>query len=81
MIISASRVAMALAIIVACGTAAAQTIPPSEMPGRERERFTEPQPPRVQPGGSMFSPFSPPEAIHTPGYPKRRHPKAHVPKT
>jgi hypothetical protein len=42
--------------IVAVGTAAiAQRIPSSEMPGRERERFTDPPPPLSQSGGSIFS--------------------------
>jgi len=31
--------------------AAAQVIPPSAEPGRERQRFNEPPPPRAQPGG------------------------------
>jgi len=36
--------------------AAAQVIPPSEQPGRERERFVEPQAPRAQPGGTIALP-------------------------
>lgn len=35
--------------------ASAQVIPPSERPGRERERFTEPPVPRAQPGGAAIS--------------------------
>jgi hemolysin activation/secretion protein len=38
-----------------CGLATAQVIPPSEQPGRERERFIEPQAPRAQPGGPAIS--------------------------
>jgi hypothetical protein len=54
MFITSSRVALAL-VIIAIGTAAqAQRIPPSESLGRERERFTDPLPPRAQPG-PMFS--------------------------
>ncbi len=33
----------------------AQVIPPSDQPGRERERFSTPQPPRAQPGGPAIS--------------------------
>jgi hemolysin activation/secretion protein len=40
-----------LAIFMAPAIAFAQVIPPSEQPGRERERFIEPAPPRSQPGG------------------------------
>jgi hemolysin activation/secretion protein len=36
------------------GAALAQ-VPPSEQPGRERERFVEPQAPRAQPGGATVS--------------------------
>jgi hemolysin activation/secretion protein len=35
--------------------AVAQVIPPSEQPGRERERFDVPQPARAQPGGAAIS--------------------------
>lgn len=40
-----------LALCLAPALAYAQVIPPSEQPGRERERFIEPAPPRAQPGG------------------------------
>jgi hypothetical protein len=56
MIITALRAAAAIAIIGVCGAAAAPLIPPNELPGRERERFTNPQPPRSQLGGSIFLP-------------------------
>src|SRR5262245_61659572 len=35
--------------------AAAQVIPPDARPGRERERFVDPQRPRAQPGGDNIS--------------------------
>lgn len=40
-------------VLVACLThaASAQVIPPSELPGRQRERFIEPPAPLAQPGG------------------------------
>ena len=40
-----------LAVCLAPTIVGAQVIPPSEQPGRERERFIEPAPPRAQPGG------------------------------
>jgi hemolysin activation/secretion protein len=40
-----------LAVCLAPALAFAQVIPPSEQPGRERERFVEPPPPQAQPGG------------------------------
>jgi hypothetical protein len=52
-----------------CTAALAQRIPPSESLGRERERFTDPQPPRAQYGGSIFSQ---PGVIYLPGSTKRR---------
>ena len=70
------RAVAVLAILGVCTTSLAQVIPPSEMPGRERERFTDPPPPRAQPGGSIFSP---PGAIYAPRNTKRRPPKAHAP--
>jgi hemolysin activation/secretion protein len=45
-----------LAILCFPVVAAAQVIPPSEQPGRERERFVEPQAPRAQPGGTIALP-------------------------
>jgi hemolysin activation/secretion protein len=41
------------AAVVPCA-AVAQVIPPSEQPGRERERFVTPPPPLSQPGGPTF---------------------------
>jgi hypothetical protein len=65
------RTAAVLAIIGTATPALAQRIPPSEMPGRERERFTDPlPPPRAQPGPM----FSPPGVIYAP---HRRH-RAHA---
>ena len=49
------RFAAALAFVTVTSAAVAQTIPPSEQPGRERERFTPPTPPRAQPGGAAIS--------------------------
>jgi hemolysin activation/secretion protein len=40
-----------LAVCLAPALAFAQVIPPSEQPGRARERFVEPPPPQAQPGG------------------------------
>jgi hypothetical protein len=78
MIITTLRAAAALTIIAVATTALAQLIPPSEMPGRERERFTDPQPPRSQYGGSIFS--SPPPALYPPQSTKRSRHKARTPK-
>src|SRR5438477_11361786 len=55
MIVAACRVVLALAIASVPLTALAQVIPPSEQPGRERERFIEPAAPRAQPGGTAIS--------------------------
>ncbi len=44
-----------LAMLSVPVTAAAQVIPPSEQPGRERQRFEEPQLPRAQPGGTAIT--------------------------
>src|SRR5471030_364875 len=56
--------------ILACISfaATAQVIPPSAQPGRERELFTTPPPPRAQPGGpavSLPSTVAPPGAEKT----------------
>ncbi len=45
----------AVAMVLLSAAAIAQPIPPGEQPGRERERFTEPQAPRAQPGGTVIS--------------------------
>lgn len=53
-----SGVCRVLAVVIAVGgpcVALAQVIPPSEQPGRERERFVPPIPPRAQPGGAAIS--------------------------
>ena len=44
-----------LAIFLLPATAFAQVIPPSEQPGRERDRFAEPPQARAQPGGDVIS--------------------------
>jgi hemolysin activation/secretion protein len=46
---------MAVAMLVASLPALAQVIPPSELPGRERERFEQPTPSLAQPGGPPIS--------------------------
>ena len=45
------RAVAALAIVAVPVVAVAQVIPPSELPGRERERFTQPPAPQAQPAG------------------------------
>jgi hemolysin activation/secretion protein len=52
---------MALCVMA---SAAAQVIPPSAQPGRERELFTQPPVPRAQPGGP---PISLPSTVAPPG--------------
>src|SRR5215467_211339 len=54
----------AVAMLVASLPALAQIIPPSERPGRDRERFEPTNPPLSQPGGS---PISLPGAVAPPG--------------
>jgi hemolysin activation/secretion protein len=49
------RLLAVLAMIVLPAVAAAQVIPPSAQPGRERERFIEPPAPRAQPGGDTIA--------------------------
>jgi hemolysin activation/secretion protein len=48
-------VLMVLAMLFLTTTAGAQAIPPSEQPGRERERFNQPPAPLAQPGGEVIS--------------------------
>jgi hemolysin activation/secretion protein len=55
MIAGLCRIAAALAFIGLPVTASAQLIPPSDQPGRERERFVEPTAPRAQPRGPVIS--------------------------
>jgi len=55
MIAGLCRIAAALAMAGLPVVAVAQAIPPSEQPGRERERFTEPAAPRARPSGGMIS--------------------------
>jgi hemolysin activation/secretion protein len=54
---SAGVVRFAVALVVAGlpVVASAQVIPPSEQPGRERERFTVPTPPQARPGGPAIT--------------------------
>jgi hemolysin activation/secretion protein len=47
------RIIAAAAMLIVSLPAAAQ-IPPSELPGRERDRFQEPLPPRAQPAGTTI---------------------------
>jgi hemolysin activation/secretion protein len=49
------RLLAVLAMLFLPVCAVAQVIPPSEQPGRERERFVEPQGPRAQPVGPTIS--------------------------
>ncbi|MBV8836274.1 MAG: ShlB/FhaC/HecB family hemolysin secretion/activation protein, partial [Alphaproteobacteria bacterium] len=42
-------------MLVLPAVAAAQVVPPSAQPGRERERFVEPAPPQARPGGDSIS--------------------------
>jgi hemolysin activation/secretion protein len=46
---------LAVLLMLVPVAAAAQVIPPDARPGRERERFDEPQRPRAQPGGDNIS--------------------------
>jgi hemolysin activation/secretion protein len=55
MILSLCRVAAALAITSIPVAAIAQVIPPSDLPGRERERFIEPPAARAQPRGPVIT--------------------------
>jgi hemolysin activation/secretion protein len=48
------RIIATVAMLIASLPAVAQ-IPPSELPGRERERFEQPQPPRAQPAGPTIT--------------------------
>ncbi len=56
--------ALAAAMLFASLPALAQVIPPSDLPGRERERFEIPRGPLAQPGGP---PISLPGAVAPPG--------------
>src|SRR5664279_2681902 len=61
----ACRVVVAMVVACISFAASAQVIPPSAQPGRERERFTQPPPPRAQPGGpavALPSTVAPPGA-------------------
>jgi hemolysin activation/secretion protein len=49
------RLFTALCIVAVPVVAAAQVIPPSELPGRERDRFAQPPSPFAQPGGGVIS--------------------------
>jgi hemolysin activation/secretion protein len=49
------RLVAAVAMAAIPVIAAAQVIPPSERPGRERERFVEPPAPQAQPGGPAIA--------------------------
>lgn len=51
----ASRLFAVLTMLVLPAVAAAQVVPPSAQPGRERERFVQPAPPQARPGGDSIS--------------------------
>ncbi len=51
MFAAACRVIAALAMVAVPFVAVAQVIPPSEQPGRQQERFTQPPVPQAQPAG------------------------------
>ena len=55
MVAGLCRIATALAMAGLPVVAVAQVVPPSEQPGRERERFSEPQGPRARPSGTVIS--------------------------
>lgn len=55
MFAGACRVLAALAIAVIPVVAAAQAIPPSEQPGRERQRFAQPPAPQARPAGPVVT--------------------------
>ncbi len=48
---AAARVIVAAVLLLASSAAIAQLVPPSEQPGRQRERFEIPSGPLAQPGG------------------------------
>ena len=56
MLAGGCRLLAVLAMLFLPVVAVAQVIPPSAQPGRERERFVEPQAPRAQPGGVIALP-------------------------
>jgi hemolysin activation/secretion protein len=58
------RMIAAAAMLIVSLPAVAQVIPPSELPGRERQRFEQPAAPRAQPGGS---PITLPSTVAPPG--------------
>jgi hemolysin activation/secretion protein len=55
MIAGRGRLLAVLAMLFLPVTAVAQVIPPSAQPGRERERFIEPQAPAARPGGATIT--------------------------
>jgi hemolysin activation/secretion protein len=55
MVAGVCRLFAALAMLSVPVVAVAQVIPPSEQPGRERERFTQPPSSFAQPGGGVIS--------------------------
>ena len=51
-----NRICAVLALLLLLpATAVAQVIPPSDLPGRERQRFEQPQAPRAQAGGPVIT--------------------------
>ena len=55
MVAGRCRFLAVLAMLLLPVTAVAQVIPPSAQPGRERDRFVDPQAPRAQPGGATIT--------------------------
>jgi hemolysin activation/secretion protein len=55
MFTAAFRMFAAAVLVCIAASAVAQTIPPSDQPGRERQRFTEPPPVLSQPGGAAVT--------------------------
>src|SRR3954466_10876044 len=55
MVACVRSVAAALAMVSVSFAAIAQVVPPSDQPGRERERFERPPVPLAQPGGPAIS--------------------------
>ena len=49
------RIVAALAKVCLSFAAVAQVIPPSEKPGREVDRFSQPPAPRAEPGGTAIT--------------------------
>jgi hemolysin activation/secretion protein len=55
MIAGLRAIAVAVALVCASSAATAQIVPPSDLPGRQRERFETPPVPLAQPGGPIIT--------------------------